>query len=122
ALVLVAGCLAAQQPSRNSPHPVMDLLRPRMATVTEEQLERIKTLPFEAIWGAVQRAGYVNSHHSGLTSTRLAERLVGRALTIRYLPRRPDLVDAMQTLAKQGDWPAGWHVRAAEEVKPGDVI
>ena len=32
---------------------------------------------------------------------------MGRALTIRYLPRRPDLVEAMQTLAKEGDWPAG---------------
>jgi regulator of RNase E activity RraA len=57
-----------------------------------------------------------------LKSTRPSEKLVGRALTIRYLPRRPDLDEATRTLAKEGDWPGAYNVRAAEEVKAGDVV
>ena len=28
----------------------------------------------------------------------------------------------MQDLAQKGDWPSGYHVRAAEEVKPGQIL
>jgi enterochelin esterase-like enzyme len=28
----------------------------------------------------------------------------------------------MQTLAKEGDWPVAYNVRAGEEAKPGDVL
>jgi regulator of RNase E activity RraA len=108
--------------SRETFHPAMEILRPKLAAVTDEQLEKLKQLSLEAVWGAVQRAGYTNSHYSGLKSTRPMEKLAGRALTMRYLPRRPDLVEAMQTLAKEGDWPLGWNIRAAEEAKPGDVL
>jgi regulator of RNase E activity RraA len=79
-------------------------------------------MPIEAIWGAVQKLGYINCYFSGFQSSRSTEKLAGRALTIRYLPRRPDLDEAMKTLAKDGDWPAAYHVRAAEEAKPGDVL
>lgn len=108
--------------SRTTFHPAMEILRPKLAVVTDEQLEALKALSLEAVWGAVQRAGYTNSHYSGLKSTRPMEKLAGRALTMRYLPRRPDLVEAMQTLAKEGDWPVGWNIRAAEEARPGDVL
>jgi regulator of RNase E activity RraA len=108
--------------NRNTYHPVVEVLKQSPATVTDGQLEQLRKLPLEAVWGAVQRAGYTNSHVSGLKSSRPSERLAGRAVTIRYLPRRPDLVKAMETLAKEGDWPVGWHVRQAEEVKPGDVL
>jgi regulator of RNase E activity RraA len=58
----------------------------------------------------------------GLKATCPKARLVGRALTIRYLPHRPDLEQAMRTLAKEGDWPVSYNVRAAEEARPGDVL
>jgi 4-hydroxy-4-methyl-2-oxoglutarate aldolase len=55
-------------------------------------MEKLKGFPLEAVWASVQQLGYTNAHMSGLRSTRPGEPLVGRALTIRYLPRRPDLV------------------------------
>jgi regulator of RNase E activity RraA len=108
--------------SRDTFHPVMDVLKAKSVRLSDEQIEKLKGFPLEAVWAAVQDLGYRNAHHSGLLSTRPSERLVGRALTIRYLPRRPDLVEAMQTLAKEGDWPSAYNVRAAEEAKPGDVL
>jgi 4-hydroxy-4-methyl-2-oxoglutarate aldolase len=107
---------------RDTYSPVVEVMKAKRTPVTDQQLEQLKTAPLEAIWAAVQSLGYANSHFSGMKSTRPTERLVGRALTIRYLPRRPDLDEAMATLAKEGDWPRGYNVRAAEEAKPGDVL
>lgn len=132
-MLLLAAAAAAQtgdvQPdpklryNRNTYHPVMEVLKERRAKpVDEHKLEALKTLPFESIWGVLRRLGYVNASFTGLKTTQPDARMVGRALTIRYLPRRPDLVEAMQDLAKGGDWPTGYHVRAGEEAKPGDVL
>lgn len=108
--------------NRDTYHPVVELVKPQRVAVTDAQLDQLKKLPLESIWGAIRGLGYINCYQAGLQSTRPKERLVGRALTIRYLPRRPDLEQAMRQLAKEGDWPLGYNVRAAEEVKPGDVI
>ncbi len=108
--------------NRDTYHPALDLLKAKSARLTDEQMEKLKSFPLEAVWASVQNLGYTNAHMSGLRSTRPNERLVGRALTIRYLPRRPDLVEAMQTLAKEGDWPVAYNVRAGEEAKAGDVL
>lgn len=108
--------------NRDAQHPVMEALKKDRTPATDQQLEELKQLPLEAVWGSLQRLGYTSCHYSGLKSTRPQEPLVGRALTIRYLPQRPDLAEAMRSLAKEGDWPQGYHVRAAEEAKPGDVL
>jgi regulator of RNase E activity RraA len=108
--------------NRDTYHPVVDVLKATSARLTDAQMEKLESFPLEAVWGAVQALGYTNAHASGLRSTRPSERLVGRALTIRYLPRRPDLVEAMQTLAKEGDWPTAYNVRAGEDAKAGDVL
>lgn len=128
-LTLLAAVVAAQitpdprlRYNHDTYHPVMEVLKSKRTPVTDEQLEQLKRLPLEAIWSGVQGLGYVNCSVSGLKSSRPNERLVGRALTIRYLPRRPDVDEAMAALAKEGDWPTRYHVRSAEEAKPGDVI
>jgi regulator of RNase E activity RraA len=108
--------------NRDTYHPALDLLKAKSVRLSDAQMERLASFPLEAVWAAAQNLGYTNAHVSGLLSTRPQERLVGRALTIRYLPRRPDLVEAMQTLAKEGDWPVAYNVRAGEEARPGDVL
>jgi len=108
--------------NRNTYSPVVEILRPEMGNISDAELEHLKNLQLEPIWQAVQALGYVNCHFSGMKSTRPGERLVGRALTVRYLPQRPDLTQAMTQLAKEGDWPRAYNVRAAEDAKPGDVI
>ena len=108
--------------NRDTYHPALDVLKAKSVRLTDEQMDKLKTFPLEAVWASVQQLGYTNAHCSGLRSTRPNEPLVGRALTIRYLPRRPDLVEAMQTLAREGDWPGAYNVRAGEEAKPGDVL
>jgi len=108
--------------TRTTFSPVMDVLAPARTRVTDEQLAKLKTLPIEAVWGAVQAKGYRHSFVNQWILTRPDERLVGRALTMRYLPVRPDLMEAVQTLAKEGDWDHQFNVRAGEDTKPGDVL
>jgi 4-hydroxy-4-methyl-2-oxoglutarate aldolase len=130
ALVLaVAGPLSAQttavqvnRASRDTWTPVMDVLKVQRRPATDAQLKRLAELPIEAIWGGLQGKEYRHCFVTGFQMTQPTAKLVGRALTMRYLPVRPDLQEAVNTLAKEGDWDFQYNVRAGEDAKPGDVI
>jgi 4-hydroxy-4-methyl-2-oxoglutarate aldolase len=103
--------------------PVMEVLKPtRNVTVTDAQLQRLRELPIEAIWGALQGRRYVRTFEGGFQVTVQNPKLVGRAVTMRYLPVRPDVIEAVQTLAKEGNWDYQYNVRAGEDLKAGDVV
>lgn len=108
--------------SRDTWTPVMDVLRAQRRPVTDAQLERLAELPLEAIWGGLQAKRYQHSFVTGFQLTQPGSKLVGRALTMRYLPVRPDLMDAVSTLAREGDWDFQYNVRAGEDARAGDVI
>ncbi len=101
--------------------PLMDVLGPARTRVTDAQLEKIRRLPVEALWGGVQSKGYRHSFANHFKLTQPGVKLVGRALTMRYLPVRPDLDEGVRQLAKEGDWDFQWNVRAGEDAKPGDI-
>src|SRR5262245_45988951 len=71
--------------------PLMDVLKDKRPRVTDEQLAKMKALPIEAMWGAVQSKGYRFCFVNHLKLTQPGVKMVGRALTMRYLPVRPDL-------------------------------
>jgi len=101
--------------------PLMDMLASsRDVQVTDAQLEALETLQLEAIWDALgeHKANYV----LGLRTTQPGERVVGRALTMRFLPPRPDIREALDALAEEGDWDRRFYGRAADQGKPGDVV
>src|SRR3970040_1311773 len=109
--------------ARDTWTPVMEVLRTsRNVTVTDAQLKRLHELPLEAVWGALQGKRYVRSFEGGFQQTVPGAKFVGRAVTMRYLPVRPDMMEAMQTLAKEGDWDYQYNVRAGEDLKRGDVV
>lgn len=110
--------------SRDAWTPTMDVLKPARTavTVTEAQLQRLRELPLEAVWGSLQNRKHVRSFEGGFQLTVPNPKLVGRAVTMRYLPVRPDLMEAVQTLAKEGNWDYQYNVRAGEDLKPGDVV
>ena len=89
---------------------------------TDAQLERLGQLPLEAIWGAIQGKGYQFCFLTGFEQTQPGSHTVGRALTMRYMPVRPDLLDGVKQLAKEGDWDFQYNVRAGEDAKSGDII
>lgn len=106
--------------NRTTYSPLMDKLsRSRDVEVTEAQLEALKTLQLEAIWDAL--GDYQGNYVLGLHTTQPGERVVGRALTMRFLPPRPDVREALDALAEEGDWDRRYYGRAADEASPGDV-
>lgn len=102
--------------------PIMDVLKAERTPVTDAQLERIRELPIEALWAGVQNKGYRQCFANHFRLTQPGVKLVGRALTMRYLPVRPDLDAAVRRLAKEGDWDYQYNVRAGEDARGGDVI
>jgi 4-hydroxy-4-methyl-2-oxoglutarate aldolase len=134
ALLLVPGVADAQATAAAAPPvqvnraardtwtPVMEVLKAERTAVTEAQLQRLRELPLEAMWGSLQGKGYRLSFEGGFQLTQHNPKVVGRAVTMRYLPVRPDLVKAVQALAKEGDWDYQYNVRAGEDLKPGDVV
>jgi regulator of RNase E activity RraA len=109
--------------ARDTWTPIMEVLRPsRTATVSDAQLQRLRELPVEAVWGALQGRQYVRTFEGNFLVSVPNAKLVGRAVTMRYLPVRPDLMDAVHTLAKEGDWDYQYNVRAGEDLKKGDVV
>src|SRR5262245_27389517 len=92
--------------------PLMDAIGSKRTRVTDEQLAKMKALPIEAMWGAVQGKGYRFCFVNHLKLTQPGVKMVGRALTMRYLPVRPDLDEGVRQLAKEGDWDYQYNVRA----------
>lgn len=99
---------------------IMEVLAPGRTEVTQDQLDRLKSVSLETIFFAV--GDYRTNYVRDFANTRPGERLVGRALTMRFLPPRQDLVRASNVLAEEGNWDRRYYARAAEEAQPGDVV
>ncbi|MGH9842263.1 MAG: RraA family protein [Blastocatellia bacterium] len=112
---------AGLRAQRDTWTPLMDVLKDKRPRVTDEQLERLRKLPVEAVWGYVQGKGYRFCFVNHLRLTQPGVKMVGRALTMRYLPQRPDLDEGVKQLAKEGGWDHQYNVRAGEDARPGDV-
>jgi len=105
--------------NRNSYSSILDVLRPSLREIAGDDVRRLKALQFETIWGALGE--YQGNYVRGFVTTQPGQLLVGRAVTIRFLPPRPDLERSLNQLAAEGGWPAGYYQRAAEDARPGDV-
>ena len=106
--------------NRTSYSAIMDVLAPSRSEVTQAQLDLLRSIPLEVIFSAIGE--YRTNYARGFANTRPGERLVGRALTMRFLPPRPDLLRAANVLAEEGNWDRRYYARAAEEAQPGDVV
>ena len=107
---------------KNTFSPLMEVIKDKRVRVTDEQLAQLKTMQIENLWGAVQNKGYKNCFISHLKLTQPGLQMAGRALTMRYLPVRPDLDEGVQQLAKEGNWDFRFNTRAGEDAKAGDVV
>ncbi len=90
--------------------------------VPDELLEKFRNVSNATVLGLLLKRGYEKTYMKGVRSLAPGRRLVGRAVTLRYLPSRPDL---MQRVAKgaygegMNDTPR-W--RALEALGPGDAL
>ena len=106
--------------NRTSYSAIMDVLRPTRPDVSDEDLAELATYQIENIWGGL--GDYRENYVRGFVHTQGGTRIVGRALTMRALPPRPDLRRAVDTLAAEGNWDSRGYVRAGEEGHVGDIV
>jgi len=67
--------------------------RPR---VSDDVLERMKSVTIEEAWGVMRGEGYHNQFEGNWQPLHEDKSFVGRALTAQYLPNRPDVSDQIK--------------------------
>jgi regulator of RNase E activity RraA len=90
--------------------------------VSDALLRRLAGIDNATILGLLNRRGYMKVYMRGVRCMTPGLRLAGRAVTLRYLPSRPDLAKLIAT----GRYGEGFNVtprwRALESLGPGDCF
>jgi regulator of RNase E activity RraA len=90
--------------------------------VPDNLLEQIKALSAEDIFGVVNGARYNNQFEGGWRLLHPGKKLVGRAVTVQFMPARPDVMDVIEADAKAQGSTRGANQRMIDKLQPGDVI
>ena len=59
--------------------------------VSDELMDRLINISIEEVWGVLRGERYRNQFESGWEMLHPDQPFVGRALTVQYMPTRPDL-------------------------------
>ena len=93
--------------------------------VPDAILEKCKGLSAEEVWGVLgqQRSGFPNQYEGNWRILHPEKKLVGRALTVQFMPFRQDLFDVEEAEAKaKGAGPGAPHQRILDRLQNGDVL
>jgi regulator of RNase E activity RraA len=88
----------------------------REVKISQEILTQLKAFPCTNILDVLRSHGYLKVYMEGVRSLIPGTRLVGRAVTLRFLPQRPDLQEEMVGKENTPEY------RAIELCGPGDVL
>lgn len=69
--------------------------------VSDDILERLKSVSVEEAWGILRNKGYHNQFENDWVIFNEDEVMTGRALTAQYMPLRPDVEDMVKTVGKE---------------------
>lgn len=89
--------------------------------VSDELLERLKKITLEEAWGIMRNKGYNNQFESDWMLLREDQVLTGRALTVQYLPNRPDYDNMIRQKGKTEKRLGNFNSWPIDMLKPGDV-
>jgi len=92
--------------------------RPR---VPDDLLERMKKVSIEEAWSILRARGYHNQFESDWVILREDQPMVGRALTVQYMPRRPELMKRLTEKGHQMGRIGAMNSWPIDTLKPGDV-
>ncbi len=106
--------LTAQNPFERFPDG-----RPK---VPDSLIERAKGMSSEEIFAVLPGKGFRNQYEDGLIALHPSKKLVGRAVTVQFMPSRPDLDAAMNAKAKDAGIPRLYNQAVLDMLQPGDVL
>lgn len=90
--------------------------------VPDSLLEKVKGLSSEEIWSVLPGAGYNNQFEGGWQILHPGRKLVGRAVTVQYMPLRPDVGDVADANATSKGQVKAPPQRVIDMLQPGDVV
>ena len=90
--------------------------------VPDELLEKMKVMVTEELYGAVRGKGVQNQFTGDWKMLNPGKRLVGRALTVQFMPTRPDVAEGMQAEATKRGIGRLRNQTVIDMLGPNDVI
>jgi regulator of RNase E activity RraA len=93
--------------------------RPKVA---DNLLERALDVSIEDIWDYLRSQGYVNQFEAGWQALHAEKPFAGRALTAQFMPRRPDMANAVAAEGKAEGRVSGTNSWVINELKMGDTM
>lgn len=89
--------------------------------VSDQVLNRLKNISLEEAWGVLRNSGYNNQFEGDWTILKVDQVLVGRALTVQYLPKRPDFDNIVRAKGKAENRIGNFNSWPIDMLRPGDV-
>jgi regulator of RNase E activity RraA len=89
--------------------------------VPDNILNRLKNISLEEAWGVLRNAGFNNQFEGDWMILRPDQVLVGRALTVQYLPKRQDYDNLVRAKGKAENRLGNFNSWPIDMLKPGDV-
>jgi 4-hydroxy-4-methyl-2-oxoglutarate aldolase len=130
ALMLIVLCLCAQaqhvtltkeQIIALTPEWKGDRLADGRPNVPDKLLARLKNVSLEEAWGILRSSGYNNQFEGDWMILKENQVLVGRALTVQYLPKRSDYDNLVRAKGKEEGRKGNFNSWPIDMLKPGDV-
>lgn len=89
--------------------------------VSDDLLARLKNISLEEAWGVLRNKGYRNQYEGNWMVLKPGEVMTGRALTVQYMPRRPDYDDMIRAKGKKEKRIGNFNSWPIDMLSPGDV-
>src|SRR5438128_3195655 len=93
--------------------------RPR---VSDDLIERMRLVTTEEAWGTLRRHSYEQQFEGGWFQTHPDRILVGRVVTARFVPSRPDFHDLVAEQGEKDGRTGGQNSWVIDTLQQGDVM
>lgn len=90
--------------------------------VTDDVLKRMPKVTTEEAWGVLNGSGFTQQYEGEWINLHPERVLVGRAVTCRYVPHRPDLNEVVQEEGSAHDRVGGQNSWVIDTLVTGDVL
>lgn len=127
-LLFCCGTLFAQQVTLNrdqiiaiTPEWKGDRLPDGRPAIPDDHLERLKNISIEEAWGILRNKGYHNQFEGDWMILDDEKPITGRALTVQYMPARPDYHNMIMEKGKAENRIGNFNSWPIDMLKPGDI-
>lgn len=89
--------------------------------IPDDHLERLKNISIEEAWGILRNKGYNNQFEGDWMILDDEKPITGRALTVQYMPARPDYHNMIMEKGKTENRIGNFNSWPIDMLKPGDI-